>query len=113
MKKIITTLLLATAATVAHANEYKLDVKCVSFDVLDILTSEYKELPFIRGASIRDGERGTRSLPFVFFLNARTGSWTFTERISTDEFCILASGEKFEPVPADIIDKTIKRRQGS
>ena len=111
MKKILITLLLAATATVAHANEYKLDVKCVSFRVIEALTTEYKELPFIRGASIRDGERGSRSVPFVFYLNARTGSWTLTERVSENEFCILASGEQFEPVPAELIDQTIKRRE--
>jgi hypothetical protein len=112
MKKILATMLLAASSTLTYANEYNLDVKCVSFDVLDVLTAEYKELPFIRGASIREGARGMRSIPFVMFLNAKTGSWTFTERITENEFCILASGDKFEPVPADIIDKTIKRRQG-
>ena len=111
MKKILTTLLLAATATVAHANEYNLNVKCVPFRVIDALTAEYKELPFVRGASVRDGERGSRSIPFVFYLNARTGSWTFTERISENEFCILASGEQFEPVPAELIDMTIERRR--
>jgi hypothetical protein len=111
MKKILITLLLAATATVAHANEYNLNVKCVPFPVIEALTIEYNELPFIRGASVRDGERGSRSIPFVFYLNARTGSWTLTERISENEFCIMASGEQFEPVPAELIDRTIERRQ--
>jgi hypothetical protein len=111
MKKILITLLLAATATVSHANEYNLNVKCVSYRVIEALTIEYNELPFIRGASIRDGDRGSRSIPFVFYLNAITGSWTFTERISENEFCILASGEQFEPVPAELIDITIERRR--
>jgi hypothetical protein len=113
MKKLLITLLLGATATLVNAKDYNLNVECVPFRVIDDVTAEYNELPFIRGASIRGGERESRAIPFVFFLNARTGTWTFTERISETEFCILASGDKFEPVPADVIDRTIERRKGS
>lgn len=113
MKKLLITLLLGATATLVNAKEYNLKVECVPFRVIENVTAEYNELPFIRGSSVREGERGSRAIPFVFFLNARTGTWTFTERISENEFCILASGEDFEPVPAEIIDRTIERRKGS
>lgn len=113
MQKLIITILLGATSLFVHASEYKLNVKCVTVEQLDVLMYTYRELPFIRGTSVRGAGNDEATSPFVFFLNAKTGSWTYTERVSNNEYCIFASGGNFEPVPADLVNKSHERRKGT
>jgi len=78
---------------------------CVDAETLSKTVDEFKELPFARGISnsLGDAEAPARSL--VIFVNPETQTWTIVERVNANQYCIMAVGQKFEPVPTDIRDR--------
>ena len=78
---------------------------CVDAESLSKTVDEFKELPFARGVSnsLGDPEAPARSL--VVFMNPKTQTWTIVERVNPDQYCIIAVGGGFEPVPTDIRDR--------
>jgi hypothetical protein len=83
---------------------------CVDAETLSKTVDEFKELPFARGISnsLSNPEAPARSL--VIFVNPETQTWTIVERVNADQYCIMAVGQKFEPVPADIRDQVEQER---
>lgn len=80
-------------------------VVCVNAATLSETMNEFKELPFARGLSnnLNNAEAPPTSL--VIFMNPKTKTWTIVERVNSDQYCIIAVGNKFEPVPTDIRDR--------
>ena len=78
---------------------------CVDAETLTKTVDEFKELPFARGVSnsLGDPEGPPRSL--VIFMNPETKTWTIVERANPNQYCIMAVGSGFEPVPTDIRDR--------
>lgn len=77
---------------------------CVASAELFATLKQYEELPFVRGDSDRNGQK----VGFVMFLNAQTGTWTIAERVEEDLFCVTGVGNRFEPVPSEVIDNFFK-----
>jgi hypothetical protein len=110
MKKMLASLLMLPTIAYSQTNnaeEVKLNVICVTLEVLEQVLSEFEELPIIRGKSIRE----TTESPMVLFMNSQTKTWTIIERNKSGKYCILAVGENLEPVPNKIIEDIIKERQ--
>ncbi len=84
---------------------------CVDAESLSRTMDEFQELPFARGISnsLGDAEAPARSL--VIFMNPKTQTWTIVERVNADRYCIMAVGQKFEPVPTDIRDRVEEGQQ--
>ena len=78
---------------------------CVDAESLTKTVEEFRELPFARGVSnsLGDSEGPPRSL--VIFVNPTTKTWTIVERVNPDQYCIMAVGSGFEPVPTEIRDR--------
>ena len=78
---------------------------CVGPEVLTETTKNFQELPFARGLSTSMGDAEAPPLSLVIFVNPETKSWTIVERVNAETYCIMAIGQKFEPVPKDIRDR--------
>lgn len=76
---------------------------CVSGEDLTKTMNEYKEIPFVRGASSSLTE-DNKSLALVVFVNPETRTFTIVEKAGDNLYCILAVGGGFEPVPREIQD---------
>lgn len=89
----------------AQVNATMYPAVCVDAESLSKTVDEFKELPFARGISnsLGDAEAPARSL--VIFVNPETQTWTIVERVNANQYCIMAVGQKFEPVPADTRDR--------
>jgi hypothetical protein len=83
---------------------------CVDAETLSKTVDEFKELPFARGISIDLGNAESAPQSLVIFVNPRTQTWTIVERVDANQYCIMALGQKFEPVPADIRDRVEQER---
>ena len=101
----------AQAQTPATATMYP--AVCVDAESLSKTMDEFQELPFARGVSnsLGDPEALPRSL--VVFMNPKTRTWTIVERVNPDQYCIIAVGGGFEPVPTDIRDRVEQEQQKS
>lgn len=75
---------------------------CVDAKTLSETVAEFKELPFARGISNSLGNPEAPARSLVIFVNPETQTWTIVERVNGNQYCIMAVGQKFEPVPADI-----------
>jgi hypothetical protein len=78
---------------------------CVDAETLSKTVDEFKELPFARGISLDLGNAESAPQSLVIFVNPRTQTWTMVERVNDNQYCIMALGQKFEPVPTDIRDR--------
>jgi len=94
----------------AQVNATMYPAVCVDAESLSKTLDEFKELPFARGISnsLGDAEAPARSL--VIFVNPATQTWTIVQRVDPNRYCIMAVGQKFEPVPADIRDQVEQQR---
>lgn len=79
----------------------KFDGYCYSFSELVSIVTEYGELPMVRG-NVATPERQS---VFVFYINQQTRSWTFTEKVADQLYCIVASGGGLVPVPEEIVEE--------
>jgi len=80
-------------------------VVCVDAESLTKTMDEFQELPFARGISMNLGNAEAAPQSLVIFVNPRTQTWTIVERVNANQYCIMAVGQKFEPVPTDIRDR--------
>jgi len=83
---------------------------CVDAETLSKTVEEFKELPFARGISMDLGNAEAAPQSLVIFVNPKTQTWTIVERVDANQYCIMAVGQKFEPVPADIRDRVEQER---
>ena len=83
---------------------------CVDAESLSKTVDEFKELPFARGLSTNMTDTEAPHLSLVIFVNPKTQTWTIVERVDPNRYCIMAVGQKFEPVPADIRDRVEQER---
>jgi hypothetical protein len=83
---------------------------CVDAKTLAETVDNFKELPFARGISMNLGDAEAPARSLVIFVNPETQTWTIVERVDPNRYCIMAVGQKFEPVPADIRDRVEQER---
>ena len=83
---------------------------CVDAETLSKTVDNFKELPFARGISMDLGNSEAPPLSLVIFVNPETQTWTIVERVNANQYCIMAVGQKFEPVPADIRNRVEQER---
>ena len=91
------------AQTAATATMYP--AVCVDAESLSKTVDEFQELPFARGVSNSLGDPDAPARSLVIFMNPNTQTWTIVERVNPDQYCIMAVGSGFEPVPTDIRDR--------
>jgi hypothetical protein len=110
MKNILAMLFMVPALAAAQdLTRITQDIACVDSKALTELVGEFRELPYVRGISRSLDEReSTRSL--VIFVNPTTGSFTIAEKRAENLYCVLAIGDKFEPVPKKLQDE-LKQQQ--
>ena len=108
IKYLFAVLVLASSA--AYAETSNVEVTCVKPQDLEVVLNKWKELPLARGQSARTNDETRNTL--VIFVNHKTGTWTIAERTPGGLYCILAAGEKFEPVPAEVVEKFKKQQEG-
>jgi hypothetical protein len=103
-------LLYALLPITAFSQTYKeinIPVVCVTNNSLAETLDEFEELPFARGISSR--ENSNHSL--VIFVSKKERTWTIAERISKDKYCIIAVGDRFEPIPTNILNEFENRQK--
>jgi len=117
MKKIIAMFLLMPALVLANPPKEDLivgsmDTVCMSLKNLTEIIDDAQEIPYLRGQSHPIMTQGA-PLAMVIFVNPKTGTFTISERVDRDIYCILALGSKFEPVPKETQDKIRKEQDKS
>ncbi len=87
--------------------------ECLKLDQLESILSEFDELPVLRGQSFRrvEGQHTENSL--IIFVNSEKNTWTIVEKITKDQYCIIAVGGLFGVVSEKIRQDLIKQRQRS
>jgi hypothetical protein len=113
MKKILATIVMSLIAIPIAAQQVLFPSECGSIKNLEAMLTEYEEIPFVRGIGYKNMNGLVIETTMVFFANPNTGTWTFTEKVSDNIYCIVGAGDAFEPVPANIIDGIINRRKGT
>jgi hypothetical protein len=107
---LIGSLFISTQAVAV--DELSVPVFCVDYATLERTLDKYKEVPFVRGKSQRGTENKPDDYSMVLFVNRETKTWTLVEQVEPDYYCVIGVGEKFEAVPANIINDVIKRQNG-
>lgn len=115
MKKLIAMFLLVPSLVLANPLKSDLEVATMQTICLDIkslteLLNEFEEIPYVRGQS-RSITNDGPSLSLVIFVNPKSGSFTIVERADKDSYCLLAVGNRFEPVPKETQDKLIEEHK--
>lgn len=94
MKKLITALLVSMCAG-AQAQSAYMPVECASLKELTAVLTEYEEKPFAVGETVRDARGDKKTHVVLFFLNAKTGTWSVAEKVSDDIYCLISGGTNF------------------
>lgn len=117
MKKLIVGMAVLAASTVcAQENEVQtvsIPAYCVQLQTLEQVLDKYSELPYVRGISSREVGGEKLDSPMVIFINQQEMTFTIAEQVSSSHFCIIAMGADFQPVPDQIREDVLKRRQNS
>lgn len=107
---LIASLFVSTQAVAV--DELSVPVFCVDYATLERTLDKYKEVPFVRGKSQRGSDDKPDDYSMVLFVNRETKTWTLVEQVEPDYYCVIGVGNKFEAVPANIINDVIKRQNG-
>jgi hypothetical protein len=113
MKKLLASIIMSLIAIPVAAQEIMFPAECGTIKNLDEMLTEYEEIPFVRGIGYKNMNGLVIETTMVFFANAKTGTWSFTEKIADNVYCIVGAGDSFEPVPANIIDGILNQRKGA
>jgi hypothetical protein len=94
VKKLIiatlTTFCIGSQAQTAH-----LPVECASLKELSAVLTEYEEKPFAVAETVRSVRGDKKTHVVLFFVNAKTGTWSVAEKVSDDIYCLLSGGTNF------------------
>jgi hypothetical protein len=117
MKSIVAGLAIL-AASAAYAEESKVEtvnipVHCVEGKMLEELMDKYNELPLARGVSSRVLGEQRFDNPMVVFINPEATTFTVVEQVSETHYCVIAMGAEFQPVPQEVIEGIVNRREKS
>jgi hypothetical protein len=93
---LIAALLILPLSATANQNPVMVDlpVPCISLKTLAEVLEEFGEVPSMTMLTVRDNGRKHST---VLFVNYQTKSWTLSERIAADTFCVIAVGENIAP----------------
>ena len=93
-------LLACLFCTPLYAQQVIRQMPVVCAHVLDFAASmeEFGEEPMLRGESVRMTEQNPTVNIMVLFLNSQTRSWSLAEKVSEEVVCVMAVGEKLEPL---------------
>ena len=103
LKKILASLVL-TVGTIhlsiaSEITQFPTSLMCVGEKDLAQTITEFEELSFAGGVSMRDLPGvGLVKNNLVIFVNPKTQSWTIVERFTKDMYCVIALGEGFRPL---------------
>ena len=103
LKKILASLVL-TVGTIhpsiaSEITQFPTHLMCVDQKGLTQTITEFEELSFAGGVSMRDVPGvGLVKNNLVIFVNPKTQSWTIVERFTKDMYCVIALGEGFRPL---------------
>lgn len=111
MSKYFLGLVLGFFVTVAQSQQINIPSLCISAEELQKAMLEWNELPVARGLSSRNVDNDVIASQLTIFINAKTGSWTIIEELAQNRFCIVAIGDKFEPMPTEIIKQENSRQE--
>lgn len=100
MKKILATLLMIPL--VAFSQNEKpvvkgnLEIDCFSYSTFASFIKEFEEQAFLVMTSGRDTKSGVAYVSAVLFVNTKTKTWTFVEKVE-DLYCVVATGSEIRP----------------
>jgi hypothetical protein len=103
LKKILASLVLTVGiyhpSVASEITQYPSVLMCVDQKGISELITQFEELSFAGGVSMRDiPSVGIVQNNVVIFVNPKTMSFTIVERFSKDLYCVLALGEGFRPL---------------
>ena len=103
LKKILASLVLTVGlihpSIASEITQFPTSLMCVNKQGLTQTITEFEELSFAGGVSMRDVPGvGLVKNNLVIFVNPKTQSWTMVERFTKDMYCVIALGEGFRPL---------------
>ena len=111
MSKYLIAVLLTFVSFVSYSESIAVEVPCVTPQDLEQSINKWKELPLARGMSTRSADGQSKNV-LVLFVNSKTKTWTIAEKIPTGLYCVLAAGNGFEPMPAEVVEIFKKQQEG-
>lgn len=83
----------------SEITQFPTNLMCVGAEGLAQTITEFEELSFAGGVSMREVPGGAIvKNNLVIFVNPKTQSWTIVERFTKDMYCVVALGEGFIPL---------------
>lgn len=86
-------------STAALAQTSMLPVECGTMQELTKVLVEYDEKPFAIATTQREMKGNMAENHVLFFVNAKTRSWTVAEKVSDNRYCVITGGINFSLVP--------------
>lgn len=102
-------MLLSSSVQASEVTRVTREVACMNYAQLINLIDTFEEIPLARGLSIPLGKKDIL-ISTVIFLNPETNTFTITEQVGDDKYCVIVLGTNFQPVPTKI-QKEFKDRQ--
>jgi len=85
-------------STAAFAQTSMLPVECGTMQELTKVLVEYDEKPFAIATTQREMKGNMIENHVLFFVNAKTRSWTVAEKVSDNRYCVITGGINFSLV---------------
>jgi hypothetical protein len=95
MKKLIAALLLAFPILTVSQTKFNVEVECYTRKDLALLLTEYGEVPYAIGSTMRGDEKGVDESFLIVFINQKTQTWSIVEKSKNNLYCILSAGSNF------------------
>lgn len=97
MKFIAALLLLVPLTVLADVKVINLPIYCISIETLSEVLEKHGEEAAMTMSSSRDIQDQIITSSTVLFVNFKTKTWTMVERLTNDNYCVIAIGDNITP----------------
>lgn len=94
-------MLLSSSVQSIEVTRMTYEAVCMNYAQLIDVVDTFEEIPLARGLSVPLGKKDT-VIPTVIFINPETNTFTITEQVGDDKYCIIMLGTNFQPMPTKI-----------
>ena len=94
---LLSTALLFSTSALAQNRVIPFPATCVNINTLAKLLEEFQEKPAMTMLSNRASDDEIAANALVLFINYETKTWTLAEQISSNRYCVIATGENISP----------------
>jgi hypothetical protein len=97
MKLLLALFLLIPLTVLADVKIINLPIYCVNVKTLSEVLEKHGEEAAMTMSSSRDIQDQIITSSTVLFVNFKTKTWTMVERLTNDNYCVIAVGDNITP----------------